>query len=105
MDELPVVNEWQTKIYCPNCKHYCTGRCNNPNRKSDTDPCPLINVEPVELQTEFKFTVHSQVKVKIFDGVFDAEVVNRQLSTIGVLYEIKTADNRFWITEECLETK
>ena len=100
-DELPVVTEWQTKIYCPNCKHYSTGQCSNPDRKNDIDPCPLANVEPIELKNEFNYKVHQKVYIKP-QNVY-GEIVNRQLSTIGVLYEIKTDDNRFWITEDHLE--
>jgi hypothetical protein len=101
MDELPVFTEWQTKIYCPNCKHYSTGQCSNPARKDDTTPCPLINVEPIEIKNEFNFKIHQKVYIKPQN--VNGEIVNRQLSTIGVLYEIKTDDNRFWITEDHLE--
>ena len=93
MDQLPVINEWQTKIYCPNCKHYASGQCCNPTRKNDNDPCPLANVEPVEIAAEFKFKVYAKVLVKPQN--VEGEITNRQLSTIGLLYEIKTNDNGY----------
>ena len=104
MEELPVVTEWQTKIYCPNCKHYSSGQCCNPERKNNTDPCPLTNVEPIELKSNFKFKTHQKVIVKTHDAIIYGEIVNRQLSTIGILYEINAeGNNRFWITEDYLE--
>lgn len=48
LDENPVVTDWQMKIVCPDCKHYCNGQCNNPKRKED-EPCPLdIKMKEVE---------------------------------------------------------
>jgi hypothetical protein len=61
----------------------------------------MTNVEPVEYAGEFKHKVHQKVIIKPQN--VEGEIVNRQLSSIGVLYEIKTADNRFWITENHLE--
>jgi len=101
MDELPIISDWQIKIYCPNCKHYSCGQCSNPARKNDTDPCPMANVEPVEYKGDFTFKVCQKVLVKPQN--VEGEIVNRQLSSIGVLYEIRTTDNRFWITEDHLE--
>lgn len=103
MDELPVITEWQIKIYCPNCKHYSSGECCNPDRKNNTDPCPIVNVEPLEIASEFKFKIYQKVLVKTIDAVICGEIVNRQVSTIGILYEIKAENNRFWITEDHLE--
>jgi uncharacterized paraquat-inducible protein A len=40
LNRLPVVNEWQ-KVYCPACGHYCQGKCENPKRSSEDDPCPF----------------------------------------------------------------
>lgn len=101
MEELPVITEWQTKIYCPNCKYYFSGECSNPTRKNNTDPCPLLNVEPVEIKDEFKFEVKQNVFVKPQN--LRGEITNRILSRIGRIYEITTEDNRFWITEDQLE--
>nr|NIQ13248.1 hypothetical protein [Candidatus Dadabacteria bacterium] len=100
-DELPVVSEWQMKIYCPNCKHYSIGQCVNPARKSDNDACPLTNVEPVELKPNYKFEIHQKVRVNPHNVY--GKIINRKASTIGILYEITTDDNRFWITENHLE--
>ena len=102
MEELPVVTEWQTKIYCPNCKYYYSGQCCNPERKNNT-PCQLANVEPLELKNKFKFKVYQQVIVKTHDAIIYGKIADRQLSTIGPLYEIAAGENRFWITEDCLE--
>lgn len=41
LEELPVVNEWQS-VYCPDCKHFHEGECNNPSRISNNDVlCPF----------------------------------------------------------------
>jgi len=98
MDELPVVTEWQTKIYCPNCKFYSTGQCLNPSRKNDTDACPLSNVEPIELQTEFKFKVNSTVLLKQHN--ITGKITNRKITSIGPLYEIEVFNDKFWVTED-----
>lgn len=41
MDELPVVVEWQSAIYCPNCAHYSSGECRNPLRTGPDSKCPF----------------------------------------------------------------
>jgi hypothetical protein len=61
----------------------------------------MKNVEPVEYAGEFVFKVFQKVKVKPQN--VEAIIVNKQSSTIGILYEVETADNRFWITEDHLE--
>jgi hypothetical protein len=45
LDELPVVNEWQQKCMCPSCGHYFQGKCENPQRHSEKDPCPFDGKE------------------------------------------------------------
>ena len=100
MDAMPVVTEWQTKIYCPNCKHYSTGQCNNPARKNNDDPCPMKNVEPIEYADVFNRVIGQKVVVKPQN--VEGKIINRQLSNIGVLYEIETENDRFWITEDHL---
>lgn len=103
MEELPVVTEWQTKIYCPNCKYYSSGECCNPDRKNNTDPCPIANVEPLEIATEFKFKIYQKILVKTAHTIIHGKIINRQASTIGTLYEIEAEGNKFWITEDHLE--
>lgn len=44
IDKLLIVNEWQQET-CPNCKHYCEGKCLNPDRLEANDPCPLDQIE------------------------------------------------------------
>ena len=52
MDELPVINEWQNQILCPNCKFYYNGTCKNPERKKETDPCPFEKMDNIEVKDE-----------------------------------------------------
>lgn len=100
MDELPVYTEWQSKIYCPNCKHYSTGECNNPQRKTETDPCPMKNIEPVELQN-YKFTNSRIVTIKHLDK--KGLILNRKATKLGNLYEIQINDENCWLLEDLLE--
>lgn len=52
LERLPVVTEWQGSIHCPSCKHYFKGKCSNPDRTKDSDPCPFddkeLVTEPIE---------------------------------------------------------
>ncbi len=100
-DEQPVVNEWQLQILCPNCKHYSCGECHNPTRKTETDECPIKNLEFKEVTENAKFKRYQKVKVS---PDFVATIVNAQLSTIGMMYEVERDDNsRIWVHESFLE--
>jgi hypothetical protein len=99
-DEHPVVTEWQLKVLCPNCKHYSCGECNNPQRKEATDPCPIKNLEFKEVTDTTKFKMHQEVTLH---GIA-VKIRNMQMSTIGMLYEVETADkDRRWVPESFLE--
>ena len=45
LEKLPVVAESQIDVLCPNCNHYFAGKCNNPHRVEENDPCPFDGKE------------------------------------------------------------